>query len=131
LDLPPDFPYAKVVSQNDFANLIRSQITNLSVATINPFSNANSSDSKRFAMLNDLHWSGSFLQSNSTSRLEEGDSGSPLYGRISTGIIVVGVVKGRGSNYYNNWDAYSPVAPLACEISRNLVDQSQAGLLCH
>ena len=131
LSLPAGFQYAHLASQNDFSQLTSSSLSGLMVASVNPFANISSSDSKRYAVLDNLQWDGSFFKSNSTSRLEEGDSGSPLYLKTASGLQIAGVVKGRGQNFFGDWDAFAPAVPLACQIAQNISDLTVSSLLCH
>lgn len=86
--------------------------------TINPFSEM-STDTKRMATISDLKWKG-YVFSKAISRVEEGDSGAPLFVKINNKLKVFAVVKGKASTVFDNWDAYSAVNPHLCQIAMNL-----------
>jgi len=113
--------YSEILSQLDFEK-IKSNLVNYSpkVRSINPFSEM-SLDTKRYAVLNDLKMTFSgYLESKSISRVEEGDSGSPLFVNLEGKEKIIGVVKGRGATVFSNWDAYTPVMNLSCEINQRI-----------
>ncbi len=110
---------ADIVSPTEHSSMIKNlpQASLLSV-TINPFSEM-STDTKRMATLNDFKWK-NYVYSKSISRVEEGDSGAPLFAQINGKFKIFAVVKGRASTVFDNWDAYSAINPNACEIANRL-----------
>lgn len=114
-----DIELAEVVTPAEH-NSITSNISQyiFSPVTINPFSEM-SLDTKRMSTLNMVKWKG-YVYSKSTSRVEEGDSGAPLFTTINNKLKVMAVVKGRASTLFDNWDAYSPVTPHLCQIAATL-----------
>ena len=130
LELPENFPFAKIINQQNFQAL-KQKITNYkpSVVTIN-FMEEMSTDTKRMAELNNLKFDSSrYFSSKSTSRVQAGDSGAPLFVRIGTEWNLVGVVKGRASTVFSNWDVYPSIELNLCQISEKL-DQEAKRLLC-
>lgn len=113
--------YAEIISPNE-EKLIKSNIKNypLMPVTINPFSEM-SLDTKRSSQLNNYKWTMSnYIESRSSSRVEEGDSGSPLFINYNNSYKIIAVVKGKATTVFDNWDAYSPVTNIACEIDKKL-----------
>ncbi len=113
--------YAEILPPSEF-EIVKNQLTSFSpkVVSINPFTEM-SLDTKRFAFLNDLKntFSG-YLESKSLSRVQEGDSGSPLFITKNGKESLLAVVKGRGETVFSNWDAYAPVSKYSCEINLRL-----------
>jgi hypothetical protein len=92
------------------------------LTTINPFSEI-SLDTKRSAILDNLKWTfTNYVESRSSSRVEEGDSGSPLFVSINNQNKIFAVVKGKASTVLSNWDAFSSVSQIVCEIEKKLPD---------
>ncbi len=117
LDLPSDFPFAKIISQQNLQGL-KNKITQYkpTVVTIN-FLEEMSTDTKRLAELNNLNLDKLHFTSKSNSRVQAGDSGAPLFARIGNEWNLVGVVKGRASTVFSNWDVYTSVESNLCLIS--------------
>ena len=101
-------------------NLIIKNIsqTTLLVVTVNPFSEM-STDTKRMAILNSFKWKG-YVYSKSQSRVEEGDSGAPLFANVNGKNKIFAVVKGKASTVFENWDAYAGITPHLCQIASTL-----------
>lgn len=113
--------FAELVSPSE-EKLLKSNLKNyeLMPVTINPFSEM-SLDTKRSSLLNNFKWTiSNYVESKSNSRVEEGDSGSPLFINLNQKLKVLAVVKGKATTVFDNWDAYSPVAVIACEIDKKL-----------
>lgn len=91
----------------------------LKVVSINFFSEM-STDSKRMADLNNYKWNNGHVYSKSTSRVEEGDSGSPLFVKINNKYKVFAVVKGKASTVFANWDVYPSVQNHLCELNKRM-----------
>lgn len=114
-----DIAVSDIVTPIEHENLIKNITqTSLSIVTINPFSEM-SLDTKRMATLNNYKWSG-YVYSKSVSRVEEGDSGAPLFAMINGKFKIFAVVKGKASTIFDNWDAYSAVGPHLCQIANTL-----------
>lgn len=85
-------------------------------------------DTRRMAKLNDysLSGGGTWIESNSTSRVEPGDSGGPVFLQLPNGERrLIAVVKGRGENIFWNWDAYPIVGGRLCKVGRDAGMESQ------
>jgi hypothetical protein len=116
--LESTFPFVKMASQSEFEGLkkIATQYAP-TVVSINFFEEM-SNDTKRQAQLNNLTWNSALhFESRSTSRVQEGDSGSPLLARIGTAWKVIGVVKGLAQTVFSSWDVYAGIGQNICEIS--------------
>lgn len=101
LVLPADFKFPEVWNK---------PLTNVSttfVVTINPIAYISSNDTKQFASLNQIQFSNLSARSTSTSRVEAGDSGAPLFAVIQGKTYLAGVVKGLAQTAFSNWDAFS------------------------
>jgi hypothetical protein len=92
----------------------------LSPVSINPFSEM-SIDTKRSSILNQTKWHRlNYVESKSTSRVQEGDSGAPLFVTINNQQKVFAVVKGKATTAFGNWDVYSPISQIACDINKRM-----------
>jgi hypothetical protein len=88
------------------------------VVTIN-FISEMSLDTKRAATLNQLKASGSKAwSSKSLSRLDPGDSGSPLFARTGQVWKLIGVSKGQAKTLFSDWDVFASFETNLCEISK-------------
>lgn len=131
LQLESDFVFAQIISNKDFQGS-KNIITQYkpTVLSIN-FIEEMSTDTKRSAELNQLTWnSARYFTSKSNSRVQAGDSGSPLFARIGASWKVIGVVKGLASTFFSDWDVYASVDSNLCEISLSLSPENKA-LICH
>lgn len=86
------------------------------VVTINLFSEM-STDTKRMASLNNYKWNNGYLYSKSNSRVEEGDSGAPLFIKINNENKLFAVTKGRASTLISNWDVYPSINDHLCDLN--------------
>lgn len=110
---------ADIISPSEHLALIKNLTqTTLIATTINLFSEM-SLDTKRLSSLNNFKWNG-YVYSKSLSRVEEGDSGAPLFALINGKQKVFAVVKGKASTIFDNWDAYSAVNPHLCLMANAL-----------
>jgi hypothetical protein len=112
-------PVAEIIGPNEHAAILKnfSQASFTSV-TINKIANM-SLDTKRISLLNDFSWR-NYINSRSYSRVEEGDSGAPLFVTVAGKYKVFAVVKGRGSTIFSNWDAFTAINPHVCQLAKNL-----------
>jgi hypothetical protein len=127
IPLENDFEFAQLISKNEFLSL-KQMISRYAptVTTINFFEEM-STDTKRFAELNQIDWNSShYFSSKSKSRVQLGDSGAPLFVRIGSQWKVTGVVKGQASTGFSNWDVYSSVDSNLCEIANQLGPEEKA-----
>lgn len=113
--------YAEIISPTE-EKLVKSKLKNFQLmpVTINPFSEM-SLDTKRSSILNNFKWTiSNYIESRSTTRVEEGDSGSPLFISLNQKLKVLAVVKGKATTVFDNWDAYSPVTNSVCDIDTKM-----------
>lgn len=114
--------FPTIVSPNELNKIIKS-ISNFnpSITTINYLSDSSTLDYKRSANLNSLKWTyTNYLESKSLSRVDEGDSGSPIFVEINGMKKIIAVVKGKASTLFDNWDAFTSVTKITCEIDKHL-----------
>lgn len=110
---------SEIVSPLEHAAVLKNFATTpFTVLTINLFSEP-SLDTKRMSTLNKVKWSG-YVHSKSTGRVEEGDSGAPLFASFDGKLKIFSVVKGRASTVFDNWDAYSAINPHLCSMAKTL-----------
>lgn len=91
----------------------------LKVVSINLFSEM-STDTKRMADLNTFKWNNGYIHSKSSSRVEEGDSGAPVFVTINGVKKIFGVVKGKASTVFDNWDVYPAIHSHLCVINKRM-----------
>lgn len=115
-----DLSVAEVVTPSEHATIIKNlKSYPLKVISINLFSEM-SLDTKRMSDLNTYKWNNGYVHSKSTSRVEEGDSGAPLFVQINNKMKIFGVVKGKATTVFDNWDVYSSVGPYLCTLNRKM-----------
>lgn len=108
LPLTRDIQFARPVTDSEF-KLIKNDPSAFSptVVTINFMEEISTNDTKRSAVLENLKMASGFkIESRSTSRVQAGDSGAPLFVRIGNEWKILGVVKGRAETLFSNWDAF-------------------------
>lgn len=98
--------YPKVLPKEK-EQLLRGNIANKMVVTTINFMEVMTNDTKQNALLNVISNQGPYFQSNSHSRVQEGDSGSALYFVEGNQYYLVGVVKGRAETFFSDWDVYT------------------------
>jgi hypothetical protein len=86
------------------------------VSSINLISES-TTDFRRAASLNAIKLNGKVLESKSTSRVEPGDSGSPLSVTIDGKSYVIGVTKGRAETVFSNWDGFALLDQRLCQLA--------------
>lgn len=124
------FPFAEVISTREL-NSIKSRLLQYrpTVVTVNYLTEM-STDTRRLANLNSIKWDTSrHYTSRSQSRVEEGDSGAPLFIQTATQWKLIGVVKGRAETIFSNWDVFGSVDTNLCAIAQ-LVPQEFKSLIC-
>lgn len=115
-----DMKFATPVTLNDHAQIIRSLSTfPLKVVSINLFSEPGL-DTKRMGDLNSVKWANNYVHSQSVVRVEEGDSGAPVFTTINGQTKLFAVVKGRATTIFSNWDVYPAVNPYLCDINKRM-----------
>ena len=141
--LPDHLPQAQIIPQKYLKGAL-SQLSRYlpSSVTINFFSEP-SLDIKRMAVLNRLEVNSGYFESTSNARLEEGDSGSPLFLSMAVGNssytkhppiqadfdaqsapdsnseqkYLAGIAKGRASTIFSNWDVFGILDQKVCSIA--------------
>lgn len=133
LPLPEGFVFNRPLSQKDvIAVLAKLSSYAPTVVTVNPFEEIATNDTKRMAGLNKISKTMSgYLESNSQSRVQPGDSGAPLFIRTGTEWRQLGVVKGRAQNLFSNWDVYGILDQRLCDISKQIPELAVRETLCH
>jgi secreted trypsin-like serine protease len=114
--------YPELLSKVEYQAILKNfSATTFNVVSINPFAEVRTSNTRKIATLNDFKWTFSnYLQSKSFSRVEEGDSGAPIFAIAQGKIKLFGVVKGRASTIFDNWDVYPSANLQICQLSFNL-----------
>ncbi len=79
-----------------------------------------STDTKRMSDLSTYKWNNGYIHSKSTSRVEEGDSGAPLFVTINGAKKIFGVVKGKASTVFDNWDVYPAIHSHLCVLNKKM-----------
>lgn len=115
-----DIKYASIVTPAEHALISKSINTfPMKVVSIN-FMSVSNLDTKRMGDLNSYRWSGNYIHSKSVVRVEEGDSGAPVYTTVNNQMKIFAVVKGRAATIFDNWDVYPSVTPHLCDISTRM-----------
>lgn len=123
------FPLAQIVPQSEFEGL-KNNLNSYAptVVTINFIADM-STDTKRFAQLNSMKWNNALhFESRSTVRVQEGDSGAPLFARTGQDWKLVAVVKGRATTAFSNWDVFTGVGQNICQLAAQLPLEFQKSL---
>ncbi len=103
IPLPQDFSFPQIWKKS----VSNAETTQAFVVSINPLENMQNTDTRRGAVLNQIDFRGYSAHSTSAARVQEGDSGAPLFATIGAQIYLVGVVKGRAETYFSNYDVFS------------------------
>lgn len=115
-----DMKFAPVVTLAEHQSIIKNiKSYPLKTVSINLFSEM-SNDTKRMADLNNYKWNNGYVYSKSTARVEEGDSGAPLFVNINGAMKIFGVVKGKATTIFDNWDVYPSVHSHLCVINKKM-----------
>jgi hypothetical protein len=133
LALPANFPFRKMVPRHLLAS-VTSGIGGFApmVTTVNPWEEASTTDTKRFAYLNNMQWNSSgWFESSSQSETQEGDSGSGLLVKVQGEYQLAAVVKGRASSLFSHWDVFTLAAGNVCSLSQGAgLTADELALLC-
>ncbi len=132
LELDANFVFANVIPRKIWSDLkTRLGSAQFSIVSINYF-DTTSMDYKRSASLNKFSLSyGGWLESQSTSRVEEGDSGSPLFVHYQNHTYLAAVVKGLATNIFSSWDVLPALSTKACDIAHeNNIATEFSDLFC-
>ena len=98
------------------------KIYTFKTVSINLFSEI-SLDTKRMGDLDNYKWSNGYVHSKSIVRVEEGDSGAPLYVNINNKRKIFGVVKGKATTVFSNWDVYTSIGQHLCPLNKKMPTQ--------
>jgi hypothetical protein len=132
LELDSNFIFANIVPQDIWQNL-RDHLDEAPffIVSIN-YLEVSTNDTKRSSVLNKFSYTAfGWLESQSLSRVEEGDSGSPVFVHIRGQDYLVAVVKGLASNIFSNWDVMPALSGKACEIANeNSLTSEISSLVC-
>lgn len=119
LALPENFIFAELLpakwQQSVLQNLVQYQPT---VTTINFMAEVTTNDTKKKATLNKANVKSGFFESQSFSRVEEGDSGSPVFVNVGGNLYLAAVVKGIQTIMSFKWDLFTLATGNACQISK-------------
>ncbi len=119
LELKREIPNVSIVSDNFMNELrINSKKYSLTATTIN-FTEEMSSDTRRMAILNQITINNGHIKSTSSSRVQPGDSGAPVFYSNNLDLQLIAVVKGMAKTVFSNWDVYSFVHPFVCKELRH------------
>lgn len=130
LAVDSQFQFATVIPAGEL-NSIKSRLSQYhpTVVTVNYLTEM-STDTRRFADLNAIKWDTSrHYTSRSHSRVEEGDSGAPLFIQTGSQWKLIGVVKGRAETIFSSWDVFGTVDTNLCSIAQ-MVPQEFKALIC-
>ena len=115
-----DMSFAETVTQAEHSLISKNiKAYPLKAVSINLFAEM-SLDTKRSADLNNYKWNNGYVYSKSSSRVEEGDSGAPLFVKINNKLKIFGVVKGKASTVFDNWDVYSAINNHICDLNKKM-----------
>lgn len=132
IELESNFVFASLIPQKIWSNIKEHfSSAQFSIVSINYF-DTSSMDYKRTAVLNKFSESfGGWLESQSISRVEEGDSGSPVFVSYQGHTYLAAVVKGLASNIFSSWDVMPTLSTKACDIAReNNIAIEFSDLIC-
>lgn len=132
MTLPPEVKLMTVATQAEMRSIV-SNITAYkpTVVSVNPIAAASTTDTKRFAELNVIKWNAAgYFESTSTSRVEEGDSGSALLMKTGADWKLIGVVKGRGQTVWSNWDVMTGLDQKACDMGQQIGNAELQATVC-
>ncbi len=131
LNLNGQMQFSSIVARQELKGILPSILTYWpTVVVINPFEEIATTDTRRMAKLDRVTVASGHLESKSTSRVQPGDSGAPLFVRVGTQWKQLGVVKGRAQSLFSNWDIYTLADEKICEISQQIPDPQLKQILC-
>lgn len=115
-----DLVVSEIVTPMEHAQITKNlKAHQVRVVSINFFSEM-SMDTLRMGDLDNFKWSNGYIHSTSNVRVQEGDSGAPVYVTINNKRKIFGVVKGRASTVFSNWDVYPAINPHICAINKRM-----------
>lgn len=101
--VPPEFIYAPLWNQ---ALPALNTSNKVSIVSINPMETISHNDTKQMAVLNRFTQARINIESTSTSRVAQGDSGAPVFATINAKTYLIGVVKGTVSTFGSTRDIF-------------------------
>ena len=131
LSVKSDFRFGAVLSQTHTASVL-GKVLNYwpTVVTVNPFEEIQTMNIKRMARLDRMSKKDGHFESQSTSRVEPGDSGAPLFARVGPEWKQIGVTKGRAETFFSNWDVLVYFGDQLCLIANQIGDAAVQKVLC-
>lgn len=129
LPLDSNFAFAQIASTREL-NAMKMRLLQYrpTVVTVNYLTEM-STDTKRLAYLDEIKWDTSrHFTSRSNSRVEEGDSGAPLFVQTGPQWKLIGVVKGRAETFFSNWDVFGTIDTNLCSISKAVPAEFKASI---
>lgn len=115
-----DMSFVETVTQAEHLTITKNiKSYPLKAVSINLFSEM-SLDTKRSADLNNYKWNNGYVYSKSLARVQEGDSGAPLFVKINNQMKIFAVVKGLASTIFDNWDVYSAINNHICDMNKKM-----------
>lgn len=115
-----EMKFSPLVTPAEHAQITRSLASHpLKVLSINFFSTSDL-NTKRQADLNNVRMNGNYVHSQSVARVEEGDSGAPVFARVNNQMKLFAVVKGRATTIFSNWDVYPTIHPHLCDMNKRM-----------
>lgn len=131
LPVKEGFAFAQIIPLRDFRGILPSIPSYWpTVVTVNPFAEISTNDTKRLARLGSISWTSGYFKSTSGPRVEEGDSGSPLFVRVGKQWLLAGVVKGKARSLWGDWDVFTALNERMCQIAGQIPDQAMRALVC-
>lgn len=125
--------YAQIIPQKSLTAVVNQwRAYQPFVLSINPFAEIATSETRRWAPLDNVTktWSG-YLESKSQARVQEGDSGAPVFIKTNEQTFLVAITKGRAENFFSNWDVFGLLDQKVCEIANSIPDPALRPLICH
>lgn len=125
LQNPIDLKFHQIEVAKILPNALRAQISRQlsqykpTVASVNLIAEM-STNYRRMASLNSVQFKNTILESKSTSRVEPGDSGSPVFVEVNQQRYILAVTKGRASTLFSNWDVFAVLDQRLCTLAQQI-----------
>lgn len=100
-----------LVSREEWNEILRTrQLNSPTVVTVNPIAEISTTDIRRMGLLDRISFSGAvganWLESKSSTRVDPGDSGAPVFAKIGGQWKLVAVTKGMAKTFFSSWDVF-------------------------